>query len=465
MSRNPPPLVALVALLLFSLAFGLMLPTGATAKAAPAGNPAGSTSRAYLPLIFNDFETLFTPNDPLFGQQWHLAIVNATHAWYLTRGSSSVMIAVLDTGADLTHPDLAGKLHTDLAWNYIDSTNNAQDDNGHGTHVSGLAAAALNNGVGVAGLGGDATIIPLKVMNSAGQGDFYTLDQAIRDAADKGAKVISMSLGSPASANLHCNDDNPDLQAAVDYAYNKGVLLVAAAGNDASSGLVAPADCAHVLGVASTDGNDSSSYFSNYGSYVSVAAPGGANAGSGILSTCDASIDHAQYCYKEGTSMATPLVAGLAALVYARYPSYTPGQVASAILDNSVDLGPAGWDEVYGCGRIDAYAALENGAKSAQPVCVGVNAWAASAGAQAVQRPYQAKPGYLPGELMVHFTAGTSQATAKSLLQKYGASVEEVNASGVWRVKVAPGQEQAVIDTLESQAQVDYARPIYPLKG
>jgi len=386
MFRTGPPKVSAVQpaaiLLLAMLAPGLVLLLGQ----APAGSavawsehwisagaePVTETTHLYLPLVMRAYRPPppppVYPNDPYYGSQWGLTRVRAPEAWALSTGQG-VLIAVLDTGTDYTHPDLSGKVRTDIAWNFVNN-NDARDNNGHGTHVSGIAAAATNNGIGVAGMGWDASILPLKVMDSQGRGSTAELIPAIYYAADHGARVINMSLAGTTRDNL-CPSD---VQAAVDYAYRRGVLLVAAAGNwpyIAQSPF--PANCAHVLGVAATTSSDSRAWFSNYGDHVSVAAPG-----EDIYST----LRYGGYGYMDGTSMATPFVAGLAALVYARFPTYTPDQVASAILDNAQDLGSTGWDIYYGCGRIDAFRALWDGARGDDPVCLGARVWSAGAGGQ-----------------------------------------------------------------------------------
>ncbi len=264
------------------------------------------------------------------------------------------------------------------------------------------------------------------------------LSLGIYYAAASGAKVINMSLG----GNGACP---ADLQAAVDDAYSRGVLLVAAAGNRPDIQRPPfPANCAHVLGVAATDSYDDLASFSVTGTHVSVAAPG-----VGIYST----IPPNQYNPWNGTSMATPFVAGLAALVYARYPSYTPDQVASAILDNARDLGPSGWDPSYGCGRIDAFQALWEGARGDVPLCLGTRAWSK----EGVDREGERAGEFVPGEVVVTLRAGTR---AEALFEGLGLRLE--GASGyrtpsgtqVWRLRVPVGQERAVVTWLRGNPAV-----------
>ncbi len=449
LAAGSPPVKALTAPYLMILPF---ISNGASSSMA---SPAGD----------------FIPDDPMLAQQWNLAKVNAPRAWASERGSSSILVAILDTGVDLAHPDLAGKLRLDLATNLVTPGSPPADDNGHGTHTSGIAAAIPDNGIGVAGMGGMAGLLPVKVLDASGSGSFATLAVAIQYAADHGARVISMSLGSPAASNDICGTQFPYLQAAVDYAFNKGVLLVAAAGNDGSSGWVAPADCAHVLGVASTDGSDAASIFSNHGSYVSVAAPGGVSSGQGILSTCwtgMAGASGSAYCDLEGTSMSAPLVAGLAALIYAHNPTYTPSQVASAILDNAVDLGARGWDPIYGCGRMDAAAALANGAKGQAPVCLSASSTWPAGVTVAAQPPAGRMSAFsiasqdcIPGRLVVRLQEGISPVDEQSILSTGGASEAARLPGGYLVVQAAIGQEAAVAARLARDRRVVFAQPDY----
>ena len=184
-----------------------------------------------------------TPNDPGYGQQWGLPAVHAEEAWTITKGSPAVTIAILDTGVDLNHPDLAGKIWTNPGeipgngidddgngyiddvngYDFVNLDNNPQDDNGHGTHVAGIAAAGTNNGVGVAGVCWNCKILPLKVMQSSGRGSYSDIAAAVNYASNKGAKVINMSLGG--------YSDSAVLRDALAAAYSTSVL-VAAAGND-----------------------------------------------------------------------------------------------------------------------------------------------------------------------------------------------------------------------------------------
>jgi len=468
--RRVIPFVIALGLASFLLAVGagmgnpLPLPVSGPARAAPFWptdpqtiRPSDSiTTYLYLPLVMRAYRPPppppVYPNDSYYGSQWGLNQVRAPEAWALSKGQG-VLIAVLDTGTDYIHPDLSGKVRTDIDWDFVNNDDNARDDHGHGTHVSGIAAAATNNSIGVAGLGWDASILPLKVLDSRGQGTTAELIPAIYRAADRGARVINMSLG-----GLYSCPSN--LQAAVDSAYSRGVLLVAAAGNNGANLTVAPANCAHVLGVAATNSSDTWASFSNSGDHVSVAAPG-----TSIYST----LWGGGYGYMDGTSMATPFVAGLAALVYARFPTYTPDQAASAILDNAQDLGSTGWDIYYGCGRIDAFRALWDGARGDAPVCLGARVWSAGAGGQgsggaggqggggAEGQGSGGAGEVIPGEVVVTLRAG---ARAEALfraqgLDPAGALLYQAHSGvQVWRLRVPVGQEEAVLARLRADPAV-----------
>jgi subtilisin family serine protease len=298
-------------------------------------------------------------SDNDYAKQWPLEIINAREGWAISTGEE-IVIAVIDTGVDLDHPDLEGKLLVDLGKSFIDQAPTPDDDHGHGTHVAGIAAAATDNSLGIAGVGWDASILPLKVLDRTGSGTLADVAAAIDYAADLGADVINLSLGPESGHSVACDQF---LQEEIDEAYAGGAVIVAAAGNNGGRIEVPPANCDHVLGVAATTREDTHPSYSASGSHVSVAAPGGTY----DCTTCTiySTIRGGSYGRLAGTSMATPHVSGLAALILDRYPSYTPDHVASAILDNALDIGIPGYDEIYGCGRIDAYAALSAGAHAA----------------------------------------------------------------------------------------------------
>ncbi len=254
-------------------------------------------------------------------------------------------------------------------WDFINSDAHPNDDNGHGTHVAGTIAQTTNNGLGVAGVAFGTTIMPVKVLNSAGTGSLDGVAAGIRYAVDNGADVISLSLGGPGSSAL---------QSAVAYAYNNGVVVCAASGNGGTDGIGDPA-CdypaaydAYVIAVGATQYNESRAPYSNYGSSLDMVAPGG-NTGvdqngdgypDGVLQNTfgNTTVNWAYYFY-QGTSMATPHVSGVAALLLARDPTLTPDEVRSALQSTADDLGSAGRDNTFGWGLVNAEAALRSIAK------------------------------------------------------------------------------------------------------
>jgi type VII secretion-associated serine protease mycosin len=291
--------------------------------------------------------------DPLRSDQWSLDNLSIESAWTRSRGAQ-VDIAVIDTGVAATHPDLRGKVCSGVA--YLGGTGVAQtgkgatDPHGHGTHVAGIAAASSDDGVGIAGVAPQARIIPVRVMGSGGSGHTSDVARGITWAVDHGAEVINLSLGGPATHVMRI---------AVDYAVSNGVVVVAAAGNDGDTDrnkdLIPdntpsyPAAFDGSIAVASYDSNGTVSSFSTRGDYVDVAAPG-----SWILST----LNSGGWGPMSGTSMATPHVAGIAALLIAQQPSRTPAQVRQRLESTAVDAGATGPDPAYGVGRVRPVAAL-----------------------------------------------------------------------------------------------------------
>jgi serine protease len=345
-------------------------------------------------------QALFTPNDSFYSFQWHYPLINLPQAWNVTRGAADVIVAVVDTGVLLSHPDLAGQLVA--GYDFISNPDNAVDGNGidpnpddpgddpdgsqdsfHGTHVAGTVAAATNNGLGVAGVAGDARVMPLRVLGPFG-GTTFDIIQALRFAArlsnDSGtlpaaaADVINLSLG---GAGFSTSAQNT-----YDAVRNEGVIVVAAAGNSSSSAPSYPAAYAGVNSVSAVDLQSDLARYSNFGSAVDVSAPGGDTGvdrngdgfADGVLSTLAAEQGGGalayNYVFYQGTSMATPHVAGVAALMKAVAPTtLTPDSFDALLASGAMtqDLGAAGRDDFFGHGLIDAAAAvaaaqdLENG--------------------------------------------------------------------------------------------------------
>ena len=327
--------------------------TGDAARAAGALHAAGVTATvaADRSLAWTDL-----PNDPLFPSQWSLSAVNAAGAWALTHGSSSVVVADLDSGVDASHPDLAGKLvgGYDVTTNQPLPAGNS-DNVGHGTAVAGVIGAATNNGIGLASLGWDTPVMPIKI------GDTPTLSTIVAGlhwAADHGARIINLSLGG-------CAD--PTLAAAVQYAQSKGALLVAAAGNQGDLGnpVIYPAAYPGVLAVGATARNGSHAFYSETGSFLGMVAPGGSGDGTPADDVL-VLVPGGGYGTGAGTSFAAPLVAAAGGLLDAVNPGLLPDDVAGILRQTATHLGAPGPDPVYGTGMLNAGAAATAAGKVAR---------------------------------------------------------------------------------------------------
>ena len=262
--------------------------------------------------------------DPRLPDQWGLFRIKANNVWSRSQGEG-VTIAILDTGVDFNHPDLAGKVVGGRNFTTSDASD-YMDVHGHGTHCAGVAAATYMNGIGGAGTAPMANILAVKVLGNAGSGSTEWIANGIKWAADNGARVISMSLGLQSVSLL--------LEDAAQYAWSKGAVLVGAAGNQNSSNIFYPAASSYVIAVGATDANNNKASFSNFGSWVDVAAPGTA-----ILST----VPGGGYSAWQGTSMAAPFVAGQAALIWSALgPNATNEEVRNRIQDNTVSI-PGAW--------------------------------------------------------------------------------------------------------------------------
>jgi subtilisin family serine protease len=318
------------------------------------------------------------PNDPDFSQQWDMhntgqtggvsdADIDCPEAWDVHTGSASTVIAILDTGVQADHPDLNGKVIPGID-TYQAGSADSSDLNGHGTHCAGIAAAKSNNGIGVAGTNWLAQILAVRVTSTGGSSNQTDVSEGVIYAADNGADVISMSL-------QFFSDVNLNLQDAVAYAYDSGVLPVAAAGNSplAGEGHVAwPARYPKCMAIAATTHTDARWFLSSFqgscdGPELDVAAPGAAIYGlwrnSGYAGGGAAPL-------QSGTSMATPHVAGLAALLRSHNPALTVPEIEQIIRDTAEDVNGGtnpGFDNFLGFGRINVRAALD----AAGPACIG----------------------------------------------------------------------------------------------
>lgn len=316
--------------------------------------------RLLLTLAITLLATSSLPNDPRFDEQWALYKVGATCAWERTTGSTEVIVAVVDSGVDPTHPDLAARLRTD-GYDFVDDDDDPRDENGHGTHVAGIIAAILDNNEGIAGLAPNVTILPVRVMNARGKGSDRAIARGIRFAADRGAKVINLSLG--ATLTLSADEPSALVNEAIVYAQQQGALVVVAAGNDAVPLPNAIAiDNPDVLVVAATDQRDRKAPFSNSGPWVAVSAPG-VNILSAMptyevfLTSDELPRDERfrrNYDYMSGTSQATPYVSALAALLFSANPDWNASQVAETIRTNATDIRDLNPRFELGTGRIDA---------------------------------------------------------------------------------------------------------------
>jgi len=295
-----------------------------------------------------------TPNDQYYPYMWNMVKINMPTAWDVNTGSGAT-VAVIDTGVKQSLADFANT-HFTAGYDFVNLDTNPTDDQGHGSHVTGTIAQSTNNNIGVPGIAYDCAIMPVKVLNSAGCGTYDQIANGISYAADNGAHILNLSLGGVVGSAA--------LQNAVDYAWNKGCLVVCAAGNNNSSEPFYPAAYANSFSVAATNYNDRRAGYSNYGVTVDISAPGGDSIDwngcgypEGILQgTFGTSGDG--YYFLTGTSMASAHVAGLAALLKSQDPARTNIQIRRIIEATAVDIGTAGWDSIYGWGRINAYAAL-----------------------------------------------------------------------------------------------------------
>lgn len=296
----------------------------------------------------NIFKSMF--NDPDIELQYGLSIVKANSAWQITTGLPQINIAVVDTGVDLNHPDLKDNLSK--SYTSVRGTNSANDDNGHGTHVSGIISGIANNERGGVGLSPKCKIMPVKSLSGKGEGNDSDIAEGIIWAVDNGANIINLSLGGAGAGKT--------LENAIKYAYNSNVLVVAAMGNNGQRVRNYPAAYKNVIAVGATDQNNKSASFSNYGDWISVAAPG-----LKIHSTFPTyKVELSRfnlppnYAAMSGTSMSVPFVSSLASLVMSKYPAIKRSDIRKKIETSSIDVDKNGYDEFFGYGVIDAQKAL-----------------------------------------------------------------------------------------------------------
>jgi subtilisin family serine protease len=290
------------------------------------------------------------PNDPhLLSRQWAPVHIGASQAWELSRSAAPVAVAVLDTGLDMDHAEFRGQYGA--GYDFVNRDSDPADDHGHGTHVAGVIGAATDNGAGVAAVGWGSVVLPVKVLDARGAGTHATIAEGIVWAADHDARVINLSLGGMIGTET--------LHAAVRYAHERGALLVAAAGNRMSNAPFYPAAYPEALAVAATTDTDARWILSNFGPWLSLAAPG-----YDIWST-DWSAGYGPYSSRSGTSMAAAHVSAVAALVTAVNPSLTSDDIRTLLEQTAVDAGVGDFDDQVGNGRLDAAAAVRAAAAAA----------------------------------------------------------------------------------------------------
>ena len=287
----------------------------------------------------------FIPNDPGYFNEWHLSIIQAPQAWDITKGSSGVVIAILDTGVDGTHPDLSPNLVP--GWNFYDNNADTSDVVGHGTAVAGTAAAAGNNAAGVASVAFNCRFMPIRISDPTGTAAYSTIASALTYAADHGARVANISFKAT---------DSSTVTSAAQYFQSKGGVTTVSAGNDSTFDTAK--DNPYILTVSATTGDDILASWATTGNNIDLAAPG-----QGIITT----IRGGGYSTWAGSSFSAPIVAGVAALVISANPSLSGSQVQDILKQNADDLGAAGWDPSYGWGRVNAYKAVLAATGGAQP--------------------------------------------------------------------------------------------------
>jgi predicted CXXCH cytochrome family protein len=323
------------------------------------------------------------PNDPYLPQQPGLSVMQIPQTWDALPSMQEVLVAVIDTGVDVSHPDLAdaiwqnpgemgldangrdkssngidddgnGKIDDWQGWNVVSNNNNVKDDQGHGTHLAGIIGAQMNNGIGIAGIAPNARILPIKALDKNGYGSYSQVAEAIVYATDMGARIIELGFGGLGSSEL--------LQNAVDYAMSHGALVIAAAGNGGANTTYYPAAYSGVIAVGAVDNQLSWQTFSSTGEHISLVAPG-----IGIYST----VPGGSYAAFSGTSMSSAQVTGVAALLAGQPQFADTNLLRSALLNGAYDLGAAGRDPYYGFGVVHAFDAL----KYAGPVLPTPTPW------------------------------------------------------------------------------------------
>lgn len=292
----------------------------------------------------------YIPNDPSYGNQWHLPNVGAPAAWDTAQGEG-IPVAVLDTGVN-PHPDL--QLSSIPGWNFYDNNNDTQDVYGHGTAVSGTIAATGNNGIGIVGSSFKSPLVPIRISEPSGWGNWSAMAQGITYAADKGIRVVNLSYGESC--------DSSTVRNAASYLRSKGGVIVIAAGNtSADNGMSASPE---TICVSATGSNNLRTSWSSFGQSIDIAAPGAS-----IYTTTA----NGGYGNGNGTSFSTPLTAGIYALMFSANPDLSPAQADSILFSTADDIGEAGWDMYYGYGKVNAAKAVALAASTTGSLVIDKN--------------------------------------------------------------------------------------------
>lgn len=376
-------------------------------------------------------------NDSKFSSQWALTATKTTDAWAITKGSSNVYVAIIDSGVTKEHEDL---VNSDIrnGWDYIFDEFTGWDSTGHGTKTTGIIAATTNNSKGIAGVCWNVAIVPLRVVWHDGTAYVADICAAIYDAADLGCDVINISLGGYSYVSAQAN--------AVAYALSKGSIVVAPAGNDGTSAYIYPASFPGVISVASVNSSLNSSLFSNYNDMVDVSAPG-----ENIWTTSDWYYDDYDYTTVTGTSFSAPYVSGIAALMRNYRDNINAYQFDTILKYTSIDRGPAGYDYDYGYGVINAQKVLQYLQKSDNAYLSGISL---SAGTLT--------PSFSGGtfnyDAILQPTMGSTTITVGK--QDAGATVK-INGSVRNSITVTVAEESSVPVTVEVTAANGFVKRTY----
>ncbi|MHB1355178.1 MAG: S8 family serine peptidase [Anaerolineae bacterium] len=390
-----------------------------------------------IPMVVGYSSLPYPYNEALL---YNMRKVKAPEAWAYAQAGEVIIIAILDTGVDSNHPDLQDNLVTGTT--FVAGTTTPEDDQSHGTHVAGIAAGIANNG-GIFGVAPRASIMPVKVCDSSGYCSNENIASGITWAVDNGAHVINMSLGGPSSTIVYN---------AVRYAYENGVVIICAAGNTGNAGNTPmyPGAYDKVIAVAATDSNDNWASFSTYGNWVDVSAPGVS-----VYSSYPWITQYGLFKYDSGTSMSSPHVAGVAALIRKLRPNWTVEQVYAHIRASVDDVGATGYDIKTGTGRINALKAVDSLSLAA------MDALLLPTQLLSATPPVRSDPTeFVPGVILFKLNPGAalSAVLGEASINAAGLQAEVAVAQlGVLRLQVPAGEELVWLKLLRSMPEVEYA--------